>query len=511
MERINKHGYIKEILVYLLFLLIFISIFIARPVNDLDELWNYNIARNIANGLNVYSEISIIVTPLSSFILAIFLKIVDELITMRISGAILCSSVFYMIYIILKKLTNKRAYAIIVTSLMIIFMYKSLSFDYNVFSLLIALIILYCEMKNNEQKEHIKVVSSNNIIIGILTGLMILTKQTTGIIMAIMVICYPLFWIRQKSDIKTCLKICLNRFIGILIPNIIFLLYLIITKSLSDFISYSILGIKTFSNRIPYKSLFEQDFYTRVLSILIPITIIILIVYSIKSIKERKDRNIVAITIYGLAMMVLIIPISDKVHFLIGSTIIAIGLFYGIIKIFNYLETKIFKRTKLIQLIKQIIVFFLALLLISVLLSEVYYCLYGYIINSDKIHNISHYKGIIISEDLKERIQTIDSYILEEQQKGKKVYILDAEAVVYKIPINQYDKNYDMFLIGNLGKDGQEGIIQEIEQKNEDIIYLIKKDNLRLNWQTPLKVINYVKDNLDKVDEISIYDVYEGG
>ena len=36
------------------------------------------------------------------------------------------------------------------------------------------------------------------------------------------------------------------------------------------------------------------------------------------------------------------------------------------------------------------------------------------------------------------------------------IHILDATAALYMIPIDRYNKNYDMFNIGNLGFKGEE-------------------------------------------------------
>ena len=76
------------------------------------------------------------------------------------------------------------------------------------------------------------------------------------------------------------------------------------------------------------------------------------------------------------------------------------------------------------------------------------------------------------------------------------------------IPINNYNKDYDMFLKGNIGKDGQEGQIQKIKQKEKNEIILIRKRNLQSNWQTPTEVVNYVRENLEFMGEVSIYEVY---
>ena len=89
------------------------------------------------------------------------------------------------------------------------------------------------------------------------------------------------------------------------------------------------------------------------------------------------------------------------------------------------------------------------------------------------------------------------------------VYILDAEAAIYMIPLDKYNKDYDMFLKGNIGKDGEEGQIQKIKQKEENALYLILRKNISLNWQMPENVINYIRENLELVEEISIYEVYK--
>ena len=66
-----------------------------------------------------------------------------------------------------------------------------------------------------------------------------------------------------------------------------------------------------------------------------------------------------------------------------------------------------------------------------------------------------------------------------------------------------------MFLKGNLGKDGEAGQIEKIKHRDENILYLIKRRDLNLNWQIPINVIKYIRENLELVEEISIYEVYK--
>ena len=123
--------------------------------------------------------------------------------------------------------------------------------------------------------------------------------------------------------------------------------------------------------------------------------------------------------------------------------------------------------------------------------------------------DIAHFKNIEIQDYLKDRIIQIDRYIKQKEAEGMIVYILDAESAVYTIPLSKYTKDYDMFLKGNIGKDGEQGQIEKIEEEaDENVIYLVRKDDETLNWQSPLKVIEYVKENFEIVGEIEIYDAY---
>ena len=43
----------------------------------------------------------------------------------------------------------------------------------------------------------------------------------------------------------------------------------------------------------------------------------------------------------------------------------------------------------------------------------------------------------------------------------------------------------------------------------ENSVILVKNDKMALNWQTPTKVIEYIKNNLEKIGTVSFFDVYE--
>lgn len=349
------------------------------------------------------------------------------------------------------------------------------------------------------------------MLCGILAGLAICTKQSIGATLAIIVVGYKLLFVENKEQFKQYIKIAITRIVGILIPVVILFIYLIISGAMKDFINYAVLGISTFSNKISYVSLFQSDkIEIRVLSILMPISIMLMAIILIvtKSLKKENEKiqNILTILIYSFSIIIVMYPISDEIHFLIGSLISIIGLIYVISELGKKLYDKInyAKKYKVYKIITLII----WLLAFVIILTKAINNIYVYA-KTEKNTEISHFKNIEVSSNLKDRIDEIDNYILEKEQEGKKVYILDAEAAIYMIPLDKYNKDFDMFLKGNIGRDGEEGQIEKIKQRQENELFLIRKENLKTNWQTPLNVIKCVRENLNKIDEVSIYEVYE--
>lgn len=314
----------------------------------------------------------------------------------------------------------------------------------------------------------------------------------------------------------------LIKILGILIPIVFLIIYLIYNNALYDFIDYTILGIKTFNNYIPYNNLINsENIVIKLISIFLPIFIIISTIYLL----IKKNKKLYCLYFYSIASLIVIYPIADNIHFLIGITPFLILFYYLTINLFklifknkinninlnkeNKLEknknNKLYKSNKIILFLKELIkamifLFFMIYTFASCLMLK------NYLHNSEKNHNINHYKYIPISNNLINKINEIDNYILS---KNTDVYILDAEAAIYMISIDRYNKDFDMFLKGNLGSSGEQGQIEKIKNLKSNTKILIKNKKYNLNWQTPTKVIYYIRNNLNKIGEINIFDIYE--
>lgn len=502
----------KDFILFIFIAVMVFSIIAINPISNLDEIWNYNTARAITQNLIPYKDISMITTPLLPMITALFLKLIaNEVIVSRVLASVLWGGVLFSIFKILKLLIKEENTCLIITALFGLLFRDCYCIDYNILSLMFSLIILYIELKNID-KPHFEN-NKTDFLIGILAGLTVCTKQSIGAILAIIVVGYKIIFVQNKKEFIEYLKTAFKRIIGILIPIILVLIYLIVTNSLQDFINYAVLGISTFSNKIPYAKLMNNDKKEiQILSRIMPFILLAMAVLTIVLQNKKKkenigniDNKILTMLIYSLSTIIIMYPISDEIHFLIAGTITFIGLAYILyllgITIYNKInlqsKKKIYKITSL--MISIIAIAFIAVRGIENITEYT---------KQEKNETIEHYKNIQISEYLQERINEIDIFILEQEKENKKVYILDAEAAIYMIPINNYNKDYDMFLKGNIGKDGQEGQIQKIKQKETNEIILIRKRNLQSNWQTPTEVVNYVRENLEFMGEVSIYEVY---
>ena len=506
---------------YLILILVFITIFsiiIMTPLGDLDELWNYNFAKQIAEGNLPYKDFSIIVTPLASFVSAIFLKLLgNQLIVMRFVAALLFTGIFFSTYKIFFKLMKSKKISFIFTSIIGLMFVENFRIDYNFFAVFLILIALNLEMNLIKDYSKVKLVDLKdkkwtNIFIGILVSLAFLSKQSIGVISIGISLIYTIILITKKEEIKDVLKIIGIRILGVIIPLAIFLIYILANNLLNDFISYAILGISTFSNAITYKDLLEnQELHIQILGVILPLIILFSLIYLISNIIRKKDRNVIfTIFMYSLIPVILMFPITDEVHFLAGGYILFILLSYyiylGLRWVYRNLEINDSMKNKILTFTKYL--FSMALILYFIYIASIN--IYSFYANENVNYEIERYKGIIIDEDLRNTIKEIDSYLLEKKEQGVKKYILDANAAAYKIPLDMYEKNYDMFLNGNFGRYGNKKIIYDIEnkRKTENAVFLIRKDSLEYNWQTPMEIINYVKKNYELQGEITIYDIY---
>ena len=313
---------------------------------------------------------------------------------------------------------------------------------------------------------------------------------------------YKILYIREKNQIKQCLKIAMNRLLGAFIPILIFAIYLTIFNLWADFIDYALVGITTFSNMIPYHLLFLNGNYgIRILAGIYLFQMALMITIYLASLIDKKIQKkewyneFFILLMYTCIISIVMIPIADKMHFGIGSICTIITF---IIYIYNCLIKRL--GSKYITIISQII-FFIGICYSLTILIAVFQ-------NGNIRTDIKHFKYSRIEKDIYERVVEVSNYIKEQETKGKEVHELDMLSATYSISLDKYYKDYDMFNLGNFGSKGTKGIIEDLSQK-ENLIILLKKEKYKKNWQYPEEVAEYIRKNFNRIGEINIYDIYE--
>ena len=539
---------ICNISIFLIIALAIAVVVIPKAIGNLDELWNFNFANNVENGLVPYRDFNMVQTPLLPMVNAIFLAIFgNELIVMRILACLLCAGVLFTFYKILNLLKANKGISLFVVMALFYMLKDYFCMDYNFAVLFVTLIIIYIELRRNlynkeninaieigdtieslntnkscsqsstneETKENNKTDLKNNelnnwktdLILGILAGICIMLKQSTGAIVTIALLGYNLLLVRSKEEFIQYLKSTGIKILGVLIPVAIIFIYLAINGAVDDFWDYCIAGIKTFTNKIPYSRLLDNEkLYIKILSIVAPITFMGTFLYSV----FKRNKTFLMISSLSIASFSAVYPIADEVHFLIGilptGIIICVILDFlikAIVRGISKLINKISNREKYINIWLE---YFLIFMVIGIT------AWYGYksIPNikdyfANCKNDVKHFANIVITDYTYQKIQAMDYFI---KSQDKPVYILDAEAALYQIPLDIYYKDYDMFLIGNVGSKGEEGQIEKL-QKDTNKIVIIKSDGVSLNWQNPNKVREYIKQNMDYKYSILYFDVYE--
>ena len=74
------------------------------------------------------------------------------------------------------------------------------------------------------------------------------------------------------------------------IPGILLIIYFTVTDAWSEFFSYAVKGISTFSNSIPYKMLYKENNIIEVLARTLPVVIVFIIIITIIFFNKNYKR-----------------------------------------------------------------------------------------------------------------------------------------------------------------------------------------------------------------------------
>ena len=488
LETVKKHD---NIVVFGYFMII-LSMYIYSVKLDInDELWNFSFIYKMTNGYEIYKDLNVIVTPFFHYIgEMLFLILGKNYISFRIYNILIFSVLFTAIYSVFKKLKIKKNNAFVLV-LILSFLVKDLiapGANYNILAIFFVFCGIYLELDNNES--FIK-----SILKGIVLFLVFLSKQNIFIFYGIaLFLVYVIKFIIKEIDFKKIVKnFCIIISTVLLLLNM-YALYLVFTNTLFDFISYCFLGLKEFA--IYNTSFNKMSLIYFVIAILEIVMGIIL--FKTKNIsKNNKNINIKMLP-FEICMMFISFPIFNQYHIMLGTLPCFVFLIYNI---YYIIAMEIFDEKKVSKIINIVI----CIITIYYMACNIFY-LYQYKKLENTYLNIEPYANILIDEKLKNKINKVIKYIEENEKQNIEIKIISYEANLYMNIINRNNKNFDLPFLGNLGKDGKEGLIKQIEALNEGTKILILKET---NIQESEEVLNKIKNEYKKVDDIENFYVYQ--
>lgn len=433
---------------YVKYIIIFIAIvsfnLFVYPL-DLDEIWCYGFSHNIYSGLIPYKDFNMIVTPFYAFLISIPFHLFGSNIL-----------VFHVFQAFLLTLGFKFLFDLIGRKTWILFLFIFIPITnffpgYNLFLFFLLIILIWLEEKSNYKYK--------DYIIGTIIGISILTKQSVGVFFIIP----SLFYIKDKKRI-------IKRMICAFIPCFIFLIYLILTRSLSNFIDLCFLGLFDFTTE--NGRTFTLGFY---------LTVILFILTIYFMIKDKKK----IIYCYTLCFYSMAIPLFDAKHFGLVFLIFLFNIFYC-------KDIKINISYELFALC--------SLLGVSILI-----CFFYYKFDISYPNNISKFEYRLIEKNNISITLDVSSYI--KNNKDKEFMFLDINGYYFKL-INDIPITYlDMFNKGNFGYNGSEKMLNRVKNSKNTLFFVDSHELLRGN-QSDKKVIKYVIKHGKKIDSVSVYDVY---
>ena len=424
-----KNKYKLMIIFFVLLIYNFVINYFSISNNDL--IWNYGFCYNFAKGMKLYSDFNMVITPLYPTIFGLILKIFgNNMIIFYLSNAIMPTIISYIVY----KNYNK---AFIPTLIILSFVSNP---NYNLLCMMFLFILFYLEDKNK-----------NDYVIGIVLGLVFLTKSSMGLLL--------LASLYYFKDFKKVFK----RFIGFLVPNIIFLIYFYFNNSLYDYINYAFGSLISFATK-NYRSSIGL------------IIFIITILYLINVFRKNKD----IIVLYIMLFQIMSYPIFNLIHILISLVPV---IFYIFLNCNNKYYLKYNK--------------YLSIILICPLLSSL---LQYTMLDMKEGTNALKYKKI-------EAKYYNDAMILKNNLNSfNDVYFIMYEAYYNKLLLGLDINKYDLLLMGNMGYNGEDNVIKYFDSSKNGTKFVMFKEYE--GGQASLKIYNHIKDNYKLYKSFDKYDVY---
>jgi hypothetical protein len=418
----------------------------AVSLDNVDYIWNYGFAAKISLGLIPYRDFNLLQTPFSFYLSAIFLKIFGNYIIVHIIvGALMTALTYYLFYRVLLRVNGNKLFSLSILLITLIYTLANFTFySYNTPAMAIILAIILCEFGDRLNRK-------NNILIGLLLGLLFMTKQNIGAVTAVMMTLNVVF---SRQSFRNKLNVIVIR-AGVSFAVLLsYLIYLYFNGALYSFIDYAFLGILDFSEENKH-----VDSYFVFMFLLLPAAILLKAIWML--IRQKRyalnDKLFIVIT-YAIAALLLLYPMVDFLHISI-SVIITFVLLS-----FIYQPEQI-TSARLMGLC--------VIILCGCFIGQAYPFISGQ--SKPFIGAEKYYRYMAVNPELIEHFADINGKIEEYRRQGHQAVIVDSTAMAYWLDAGIYNDRFDFLVQGNVGYHGTEKYLNKFKQLGDGTLFLVGK------------------------------------
>lgn len=440
--------FIRENIKYVVvFFIVLVALTFFSNLNCYDAAWNYGFSYAFSKGEVPFKDFNMITPGLYNFVMSLGLHISHNNLLFLIEQSLLITLTFFIVY----KMYGKKSWLFLF--FMVFPSFYAFTPTYNFFLMFLTILLIYLEKEE-----------ANDYLIGVVLSLCILTKHTVGIFL---VIPSFIFYFKDKKKL-------LKRFIGCLIPVIIYVVYLLFIGASKYFFDLCVLGLFDFANK-------NGEFVL----IYVALTFILLVLNVLYVIFNRKD----IMGYYILCFFSVMIPIFSFYHFSVYLAICSLMLL-------SILKKKDISDNYLgfLGIVLTLITFSFNLTFVS---GEYFF----------HIHNFDYLYSNKESRDNFKRLN--DLYL--KYRDDSSVNILSSKGVLIKI-INEEKLDYFMVpLNGNFGYNGTLKMIDKVKD-NDKSYYIIDMNEYKrtkvYGGQFALEICDYIIKNSKIIEENEDYNVY---
>lgn len=481
----------KENLIVLLFIIIAITaVSFNYKLEVSDELWNFSNMYKMSHGYTIYKDLNVIITPLTFYIGELVFRIFGaNFLTSKILNTCIFVIFYFLIYKLFRRLKLSKLKSGFYTMALYCLMFYIImtGTNYNIVALIFCLIGILLMLENKPYW-----------LQGIIIFLVFMSKQNIGIYYMIgyeiakLIQTIPNYK-NHKTDIKSIIKqmiIPISIFIGLFA---VYLIYLYTQGNLYNFINYAFLGIREFGRKNLY---YNNAVYELILTFIAYMTIIFILKYKKFNIKDEVRKNTYLLISFAVPLLLIAYPLINQHH-------VDMAILFSMITIIYVLEKSFLEELTDSKIMNNIFKFMIIVFLISTSIFSIVQNL-QYVKELSKYHYYSAYYGALIDDEMKDDINEIVKYINSQENQ---TIILSYYSNLYMNVLNRNNGKMDLPFYGNLGKKGEDGLINEIDNlTNTNLLILKEEDTL---FQESSKVREHIIEKYEQIDEIGRYKIYK--